>query len=577
MPSDALKELLKKAHDGALVLPDFQRDFVWKPADVAKLLSSLLNGYPIGGLLFMESSGDYGNRLLDGVARAEPQNDRQDVVLVLDGQQRLTSCYRAFYGAMHVSDYPGRYYFNYKAYVADPNISGSEVENHVQFIRAKEVNRHYNNTAAEQAAGLFPLDIIFGAPRGADYSAWLSGYTFSQAKGDQGKYDEFSRLQSKFIRTFIEPITGYQVHYEQIKRNTSSDVICTVFEAINTTGKRLTVFDLLVARCAPPPHTIKLREWLQAAAERPVISKFDGEGAEDLCTTVLPRIIALHTKRTAKRGDLLDLKPEMIRDHWSFAVSALEQAVFALSDRFGCLGSRFVPLADIIAPLALILTSDHFRDTREQWDKISRWYWRCVFSQYFSGSPDSKVAKTVKEWLGNGSGGWLQGDEREPESVREFTYRSSLLDDVSRVDTALYRGVMSMLLANDTRDWGKDARLLRKSAWRDIEDHHIYPVRFLGPYGIKGNVVNNIANRTPLLRDTNKAIGNDAPHVYVNNIDIVGPKGLSDDTRKRHCVSGELLSKPFSRDGYDEFVKDRAARLLEHIQGLVGAAPLPDD
>jgi len=68
MQSDLLKELLKKAREGSLVLPDFQRDFVWKPADVTKLLSSLLNGYPIGGLLFMESSGDYGNRLLDGVS-----------------------------------------------------------------------------------------------------------------------------------------------------------------------------------------------------------------------------------------------------------------------------------------------------------------------------------------------------------------------------------------------------------------------------------------------------------------------------------------------------------------------------
>src|SRR5262249_9393665 len=153
---------------------------------------------------------------------------------------------------------------------------------------------------------LFPLDIIFNAPRGTDYSAWLSGYTFSCAQGDQKKFADFSALQSAFIRTFIEPITSYQVHYEQIKKETSSDVICTVFEAINTTGKRLTVFDLLVARCFP--HDVRLRDWLQAALERPLIRRFDETG-DDLCVTTLPRIISLYAKKSAKRGDMLELKP----------------------------------------------------------------------------------------------------------------------------------------------------------------------------------------------------------------------------------------------------------------------------
>ena len=59
MPSELLKILLQQAGDNRLVLPDFQRDFVWKPSDVTKLIASLLNGYPIGGLLLMENPGAY--------------------------------------------------------------------------------------------------------------------------------------------------------------------------------------------------------------------------------------------------------------------------------------------------------------------------------------------------------------------------------------------------------------------------------------------------------------------------------------------------------------------------------------
>jgi Protein of unknown function DUF262 len=77
MPSELLKHLMEQARDVRLVLPDFQRDFVWKPTDVIKLLSSLLNGYPIGGLLIMENPGVYGQRPLD-VGEVSPKNRMND-------------------------------------------------------------------------------------------------------------------------------------------------------------------------------------------------------------------------------------------------------------------------------------------------------------------------------------------------------------------------------------------------------------------------------------------------------------------------------------------------------------------
>ncbi len=113
MPSELLKTLIEQAGECRLVLPDFQRDFVWKPSDVTKLLASLLNGYPIGGLLFMESPEIYGQRPLDGVNLTQGQKEKTDTRLVLDGQQRLTSCFRAFNNSLNVAKYPGRDYFFY--------------------------------------------------------------------------------------------------------------------------------------------------------------------------------------------------------------------------------------------------------------------------------------------------------------------------------------------------------------------------------------------------------------------------------------------------------------------------------
>jgi hypothetical protein len=574
MPSELLKNLMEQASENRLVLPDFQRDFVWKPADVAKLLASLLNGYPIGGLLLMESPGIYGQRLLDGVTPRKRDDASGDTRLILDGQQRLTSCYRALYGGVGVDSYPGRYYFDYGKFLENPTLRNSEVEELLYFVKEKEVKATLSDTAKEQAVGWFPLDIILQEPRGTNYSKWLSDYTFSKAAGDKAKHDKLSQLQSNFIRRFIEKITGYQVHYEEIKKGTPSDVICTVFETINTTGQRLTIFDLLVARCFP--SNMNLRDMLEAALDRVSIKIFDSNG-EGITPTAIPRIIALKEKETARRADILELPPEVIRKHWDYAVDALEQALDLMSERYGCFGERFVPLVDVIAPLAVIIASDKFKHTNDHFRMLDKWYWRAVFSQYYISAPETKIQRTVRQWLSREGDrlGWLDKQDNEPDSVRDFSYRTSILEDVSRIDNAVYRGVMSLLLSAKIHDFGQDRKSLAAASWEEIEDHHIYPKRFLAPNGIKGEKVNNIANRTPLLRNTNGLIGNTAPNVYLTDLKIIGSRTI-EPVVSEHLIDHRLILKPFTADLYNKFLADRKNRILSMISDAVQAEPIAE-
>jgi hypothetical protein len=544
MPSELLKNLLQQAAENRLVLPDFQRDFVWKPSDVTKLIASLLNGYPIGGLLLMEDPAVYGQRPLDGVMAKKGKKATGDTRIILDGQQRLTSCYRSFFNSMELDRYSGRYYLDYEKFLSNPGLRNSEVEELLLFIKDKEVKEELLDTAKEQARGYFPLDIILQEPRGTSYSKWLSDYTFSKASGDKEEHGRLSQLQSDFIRRFIEKITGYQVHYEEIIKGTSSDVICNVFETINTTGKRLTVFDLLVARCFP--ENMNLRDMLDTALDRVFIKFFDPDG-EGIAPIAIPRIIALKAKETARRGEILELAPNLIKVHWDDAVDALEQALELLFDRYGCFGQRFVPLVDMIAPMAVIISSEKFKRADEHLAMLDKWYWRSVFSQYYISATETKIQRTVRQWLSREGEreGWLDNPKNEPDSVRDFTYRVSILDDVSRIDNAIYRGVMSLLLARNIRDFGPTRKRAKSVPWEDIEDHYIYPKRFLGPYGLKGEKVNNIANRTPMTRTTNGEIGNTAPHVYLADRRIVGPQAI-EPVLTEHLMDPTLALEPFT-------------------------------
>jgi hypothetical protein len=190
-------------------------------------------------------------------------------------------------------------------------------------------------------------------------------------------------------------------------------------------------------------------------------------------------------------------------------------------------------------------------------------------------APETKIQRTVRQWLSREGEdlGWLDNPRNEPDSVRDFTYRVSILDDVSRIDNAIYRGVMSLLLSRNVRDFGSERKPAKSVPWEDVEDHHIYPKRFLGPYGLKGDIVNNIANRTPLTRTTNGSIGNTAPHVYLTDRQTVGSEPV-EPVLKEHLINPQLALEPFTTAGYKKFLQDRTEQIIHQIGKHVSADPI---
>ena len=89
-----LSELMRDVASGKAQLPEFQRSWTWDDNRIIGILASLSQGYPMGAIMRLT----YGNenvkfkyRTIEGVTAHGVVPD----YLVLDGQQRLTSMYRA--------------------------------------------------------------------------------------------------------------------------------------------------------------------------------------------------------------------------------------------------------------------------------------------------------------------------------------------------------------------------------------------------------------------------------------------------------------------------------------------------
>jgi uncharacterized protein with ParB-like and HNH nuclease domain len=88
-----ISELLDGIRKRDLVLPEFQREYVWSKDQAKKLLSSLSKDYPVGGLLFWKT--DKPPELKNVTNLPEKLGLIQ---VLLDGQQRLTTLYMLISG-----------------------------------------------------------------------------------------------------------------------------------------------------------------------------------------------------------------------------------------------------------------------------------------------------------------------------------------------------------------------------------------------------------------------------------------------------------------------------------------------
>ena len=95
-----LAGLLHYIDIGDIGLPDIQRPFVWSNAKVRDLFDSMYRGFPVGYLLF------WANQAVHGVKQIGSGEKVHHVpsLLIVDGQQRLTSLYAVFRGKKVLDD-----------------------------------------------------------------------------------------------------------------------------------------------------------------------------------------------------------------------------------------------------------------------------------------------------------------------------------------------------------------------------------------------------------------------------------------------------------------------------------------
>lgn len=552
----ALKDLLAEVYSRTMVLPDFQRDFVWEPGATQELIVSIANNYPAGSLLRVrDTKRVFAAREFEGAPSLAGQ---KHTFLVLDGQQRLTSLYQAFYG---VGEH--RYYLDLQKLLAGGDFEEAifNVRASTKWVRARE---KFDLQAKELT---LPLSVLKGGAGG--FLQWLLQVTNPMATNERTQMlDALTKINDQWIKT----IDDYHFPVVTLSDKTEPDALCTIFETLNRTGVKLSVFELLTARFWP--QNIKLRAlWDKALADHPVIGDFEVDPYY-----VLQGIsLASRKAPSCKRSDVLNMAPSNITDWWDKVVLGLATGLEILRDDCKIMLPKWLPYQTMLPPLAAVLARAGNPKTAEagaQREKLKRWFWCAVFGQVYEGAPNSKSAKDVVEILP-----WLSGGDL-PESVASFRFDPKALRDVTPRQRAIYRGTICLILGGGARDFHTQAVITGKlMAEEGIDDHHIFPAAYLERRGVApARMRDCVLNRTLIDRTTNQMISDRAPSDYLAEIRNT-PGFPFEMVLASHGLPVDADS-PLVRDDYDAFLTLRQERLWQEIRRVTGAtvaADLEDD
>jgi len=249
----ALLELLTHIHTGKAQLPDFQRGWVWDDTHIRSLIASISRSFPIGAVMTMAVGENvrFRPRHFEGAKEAE---GKQPEVLVLDGQQRLTSMYLSLFSKGPVKTQTEkkqeifRYYYLDIAKCLDPTedrfdavISIPETKKLTSDF-GRKIDLDLSTREHEYEQGMYPLLAIFDP---AAHMEWTNGYKLHH-QHEQTK----TQLIDQFNMEIWLPFQQYKVPVIRLTKETPKEAVCQVFEAVNTGGVSLSVFELLTATFA---------------------------------------------------------------------------------------------------------------------------------------------------------------------------------------------------------------------------------------------------------------------------------------------------------------------------------------
>jgi hypothetical protein len=524
MSEKSLKWLIERIDTGTLVLPEIQRDFVWKRDNVRQLFDSLYRKLPIGYMLIWKARYSVAPKEFKSVRRAQIGQRLHDFYgYLLDGQQRLTSI----------------------------RLVRDRHEDFPLLFSLKPVNNNdpdqdrfvYGKYGKDKPWYVPVSDII-----SETCNPWELAQNLQSSEGIDSKlaksiHDDLNRL--KDVLNYLVGIIEFE--HDDIRTATQ------LFIRFNSTGRKLSRSDLVAAELALTAEELiskKISRLSTAYSPRFNFTK----------TFLIQCLVAnltdkIDPKRTDVWGEFTD---KQIRRSWNKTKVGVDKCIKFITGTMKWDSDSWLPSVNALIPLIYILSHRNVSDSQLQLAK--KWLNQACIHSLFSGSVHSELDRILKGL----------SKETSVKRLHALTRRQIGKIEPGHFVTGRRCGpamslFITMLRTVNAKDWVShdplDGTVIGHNA--ELQIHHFFPRQCLTKHGINDlDLINTFANYTVISKDTNLKFLDLEPIDYIKKNNI-----------KRKDLEAQFI--PLDEDlwrvkNYRKFLRVRRENLSKAANKLLG-------
>lgn len=527
--SKKYSDLINDIRRGIIKIPKFQRDFVWSIDKTAKLLDSILKGYPIGTFILWQTDERINDIKNVGNLNIPNTPDGVKVQYVLDGQQRITSLFAAYLGA------------------------------HIQKVGEKKIT-DYGDIVVNLDVDVNDNDeqVITEEPVGDNFISLSDVLNLMERMTD---------IQSRFSASDFKKIHSYSLAFNTydfstvILRKEDIDSAIEVFTRINTGGQTLTLFEIMSAKTYDELQKFDMQiKWDDFIKELKEI-KYEG-----VSSSVMLSLLALLLSRTkeCKRKTILALDKQAIIDNWCGVISALKDSVDYFRITYRIPVSQLLPYDSLLVPFAYFFYQTKNKPNAVQRKYLEEFFWRVSLSFRYSSSTESKLAQDIKR-----IDQIISGQRPEYSDIKvDLDSPQSLIDTNFSAGNSYCKAVLCLLAYKEPKDFQDNGKVILDNSWLKVANsknyHHFFPRAYLKNKTVLNS--NSLVNITFVGDHLNKRkIGAKAPSQYI--ADFQDENSQINKALQSHFI--DIKDFGIESNDYDIFLTARAKLIYTELKSRI--------
>ena len=484
----SIQDLLNQISRDEILLPEFQRGYVWNRDQVRGLMQSLYRKHPTGHLLIWRT---YKPSLVRGGETARDGHS----LLLLDGQQRLTTLYVLFRGKAP------------RFYEGESLFFDLHFNMQTQEFRFWQKSQMENNPA------------WIGVHEFLDET--LNGLLARRKSLDEER--QAIVMDNLEALTRLDQIRNYTYTVDQVSGDDYTvEEVVDIFNRVNSRGTPLTKADLALAQVCSL--------WPEARAElRDFSTGRKGRGFAVDLNFLVRCLAAVATGSVLLEGSFLKTPATTLQDAWEKMKPAFEHLAGVLLQEAFITGLDDLPTNYVLIPATVYLARQGGRFPSDAVRRrFIRWIILAGLWARYSGSTDTKLQQDVALVSGRD----LDPTHELEEAILRERGRVKLQEgdlDRARINSAVARLSRIVARHQDARDWFTGLRIYDSVTGKSLgeEQHYIFPRRVLEKAGFDDTTrINAVANRVLLGQPAPREHRGMSPAQYLPEVDEHQPSAL---------------------------------------------------